>query len=267
MKLSISNIAWDADNDELVHDYLSKKGFEGIEIAPTRLTDYKPYSTAGVIDSINFTKKIRKRWNLTISSMQSILYGVSENIFSTRQEREVVLNYMCSAIDYANNVECSNLVFGCPRNRIINGCDRYLDIAQEFFYDCSDYAKNKGVIIALEANPKIYGTDFLNTTKEAIDFVKLIGHESLRLNLDVGTIIANNESIDDLKKEMHLVNHIHISEPYLNSIEPRGVHKQLFDILIDVNYQSYVSIEMKNSGLKDTFNAIDYASKIFFPDV
>ena len=37
MKLSISNIGWTAQNDNVMYELLAQKGFNGLEIAPTRI--------------------------------------------------------------------------------------------------------------------------------------------------------------------------------------------------------------------------------------
>ena len=37
MNLSISNIAWDKENDEKVYKLMKENGFSGLEIAPTRV--------------------------------------------------------------------------------------------------------------------------------------------------------------------------------------------------------------------------------------
>ena len=37
MKLSFSNIAWSAEQDEKIYGALAARGFSGVEIAPTRL--------------------------------------------------------------------------------------------------------------------------------------------------------------------------------------------------------------------------------------
>ena len=43
MKLSISNIAWSNEYDEEIFKYLYELGYDGLEIAPTRIISEKPY--------------------------------------------------------------------------------------------------------------------------------------------------------------------------------------------------------------------------------
>ena len=43
IKLSISNIAWLAEQDETVYKYMHQFHFEGVEVAPTRIFPEDPY--------------------------------------------------------------------------------------------------------------------------------------------------------------------------------------------------------------------------------
>ena len=44
MKVTISNIAWQPENDAEMYAFLKEKKCTGIEIAPTRILPEKPYS-------------------------------------------------------------------------------------------------------------------------------------------------------------------------------------------------------------------------------
>ena len=44
MNLSISNIAWTSDNDVQMYAFLKETGYNGLEIAPTRLFIDHPYT-------------------------------------------------------------------------------------------------------------------------------------------------------------------------------------------------------------------------------
>ena len=159
MKLSISNIAWDSAIDEDMYQYLFEHGIEWIEIAPTRIVSDKPYEN--VERSLKIINSIHKTYKLRIASMQSIWFGRTENLFGTEAERDSLIRYTKKAINYAKAIGCKNLVFGCPRNRIMEDKSRY-HIAVEFFLRLGEYAKDSGIVIALEPNPVIYNTNFIN---------------------------------------------------------------------------------------------------------
>ena len=118
MKLSISNIAWDTLNDEKIYSMMEKYGFKGLEIAPTKVMGENPYEK--LEEAKIWKEEIKKKYNLEISSMQSIWFGKTENLFDSKKEEKVLMDYTKKAIDFANVIECKNLVFGSPKNRNIN---------------------------------------------------------------------------------------------------------------------------------------------------
>ena len=262
MKLSISNIAWGKDNDTEMYKYISKEGYDAIEIAPTRILEEKPYEK--LEEAEEFAKTLKDKYKLNISSMQSIWYGKTEKIFASKEERKELIEYTKKAIDFANIINCGNLVFGCPKNRNINTPEDY-DVAIEFFKEIGEYAKLKNTIFSIEPNPTIYNTNFINKTEEAFEFVKKIDSEGIKVNVDLGTVIENNEDIIEiLENNYDKVNHIHISEPNLETIQQREIHKQLAQKLKENNYQKYISIEMKNkNNIENVKEIIKYVKGVF----
>ena len=259
MNLSISNLAWNAEQNEEVYSIMHKCGFSALEIAPTKIFPKEPYSKTK--EASTWAEDLRRKHGFCISSMQSILFGRSENLFSAESERKTLFEYTQKAIDFASAIGCKNLVFGCPKNRNMpNGADfaACAEIAVQFFRALGDYAASKNTCVSLEANPAIYGTNFANTTAEAISIVKKVGSGGFKLNLDVGAMIQNGEDISVLKENVSLINHIHISEPFLKKIEKRDLHKELFDFLRKENYALFVSVEM---GLQENISDIEDAMK------
>ena len=260
MKLSISNIGWDKCDDDKVYTYLKEKGFNAIEVAPTILVGENPYDK--VEEAKEKLKLLKDNYHFEISSMQSIWYGIKGNIFNTKDRKEL-LEYTKKAIDFAHLINCHNLVFGCPKNRIMPDVCSENDVIN-FFYELGEYALRNGTILSLEANPTIYGTNFINYTIDAFNFVKKVNSNGFKVNVDFGTIIANNEDLSIIENNISLINHIHISEPNLVKIQDRKKHKELFNILKKHNYDKYVSIEMKKcEDFNDLIDTINYVSGVF----
>ncbi len=248
MKLSISNIAWPAEWDESVYSAMEQLGYQGLEIAPTRIFPEQPYEDLERVKE--WYAGCRQRF--AVPSMQSIWFGHSERIFGSGEERDILMEYTKKAIDFAEAIECKNLVFGCPRNRsLLEGSD--VRIAIDFFGEMAEYAKNHHTVIGMEANPPIYNTNFLNTTTEALDFIDAVGSDGLRLNLDIGTMIENGEELSCLYGREDRISHVHISEPGLKTIEHRPLHASLGAFLKDCGYDGYVSIEM---GKQDSVTTV-----------
>jgi len=247
MELSISNIAWSADDDSEIYEYLSRNGYTGLEIAPTRVFPNAPYECSH--DAKRFADMLLEKYNLRISSMQSIWYGKSESLFASESDRQILVEYTKKAIDFAHTIGCGNLVFGCPKNRIIPdtmSLDKVSPIAYEFFSQIGDYATDNGTCIAIEANPPIYNTNFINTTTQALQLCKTLKNPGIKVNIDIGTMIYYSENIQLVMDNIELVNHVHISEPHLAYIEKRPIHYELIRMLADMNYEKYVSVEMSN---------------------
>lgn len=260
MKVTISNIAWQSENDAEMYAFLKQKKCTGIEIAPTRIFPENPYSDLKTV--ANFRDKLQSEYSLKVVSMQSICFGRNESIFSSEEERNSLLEYIKQSIDFASELNCTNLVFGSPKNRNINTNQE--EIAVAYFSEIGKYATEKNTVFAIEPNPVIYGTNFINTTNQALDFVKACNVEGLKVNFDLGTVIYNEESLAFLENNLRWINHIHISEPYLETIQKRSLHNELASILRKEKYDNYISIEMKSgSEIEKIKDIIEYTQDVF----
>ena len=261
IRLAISNIAWTASMDEAVYALMHQYGFCGLEIAPTRIFPDNPY--AMLEQASAWSQKLKLCHHFCVPSMQSIWFGRSENLFASQADRDALAEYTFRAIGFAKVCGINNLVFGCPRNRNMpEGADVADAIA--FFKRISDEAQKNGCVIALEANPVMYHTNFINTTQDALNLLKTIEHPAFMLNLDLGTVIANGECLQDYVSSVHRIHHVHISEPGLKLIQPREVHRELAYMLRKGHYRGFVSIEMSRvESLSDIEGCMKYVRAIF----
>lgn len=262
MNLSISNIAWGAERDEAMYATLRQLGFNGLEIAPTRIFPDAPYDH--LAEARDFAARLRGEFGLAIPSMQSIWYGRQERVFGSSEERQALIDYTRKACRFAEAVGCRNLVFGNPRNRDTDDPRRDMATAVGFFRTLGDAALDCGTVIAIEPNPTIYNTRFINTTPEAAELVSLIDHPAVKINYDLGTVIHNGEDPAALADVAPLVNHIHISEPYLKPIADRpGLHSALVAAARKHCPDRYLSIEMgRPEDPSDLQAAIEYFLRI-----
>lgn len=261
MKLSISNIGWESKYDTDMYKLIKKIGFEGLEIAPTRIYPQTPYDR--LEEAKVWADELKKKYGFCIPSMQSIWYGKQEKIFGTEEEYCALVDYTKKAIDFACAIDCNNLVFGCPRNRSLpDGGDETVGV--RFFKEIGDYAAGKGTVIGMEANPPIYNTNYINDTEAALRLIMEVDSEGFKLNLDIGTMIYNEEPIEELVGNVNLINHVHISEPGLKPIQERQLHRDLMLLLQKENYQGFISIEMgKQKDITSVENVLNYVGGIF----
>ena len=256
MKVSASNIAWTFEQDGEILALLCALGFDGLEVAPTRLFPEKPYSHAG--RARTHAAMLLGQYSLRVSSMQSVLFGITQNLFGPAEERAFLRDYLRAGIDFAKALGCGNVSFGCPKNRMISDESQY-GTAVEFFRDLSEHAAQQGTVLTIEAVPVIYGGNFLTTTEQACAFVRDVGRPGCRINADTGTMVANDEPFSVLEQNVDLIHHIHLSEPYLAPIEKRDWHKQLREL----PFKGYLSLEMrKTENPEDLRNALHYLREV-----
>ena len=260
MKLCASNIAWPAELDDTVFRYMRDSGFAGLESAPSRLFLERPYDCLG--EAGEFALRLKRNYGLSAASIQSVFYGVKGSIAGPPQERRELQECMHKAVNFADALDCRNIVFGCPKNRRIEA-PQDKAVIEEFLLNAADYAQYYGVVIALEPNPAVYGTNFINTTQEAIELITRLNHPALRLNLDFGTVIINGESLGLVRKYSLLVNHVHISEPALAAVTKHRGHAVLRGILEGAGWGKFISIEMRRQDISEIVRVMNYVKEVF----
>ncbi len=247
--------------DQEVYNRMAEMGYTGLEIAPTRILTEHPYEHPEEVSA--WSASLKGRYGFMVSSMQSIWYGRTERIFGEPQETAFLEEYTYKAIRFAVAAGCGNLVFGCPKNRALseNGDP---EGALAFFGKIGRYAQEKNCVIAMEANPPVYQTNFINTTQQAIGFVQRMDCPGLLLNLDVGTMVENEESVRILKGHEGKIHHVHISEPGLAPLQKRKIHEELADFLKNADYKGFISIEVKKTeDMDDLWRMMEYVKDIF----
>ncbi len=260
LKLATSNIGWRAEDDEAVLAHMRQLGFTGLEIAPTRVISDDPYEHLD--EARAFAKRVEGEFGLELCSMQSIWRGRDENIFDPEGAREL-LDYTDKACKFAKASGIRNLVFGCPKNRIKPDGSSPED-AIPFITSCGQLAHASEATFAIEANPDIYGTNFLNTTAEALEFLEnMPDRTGISLNLDIGTMLQEDEGADVALAAMPFVSHVHISEPHLAPVKPHPLHREIRRVLEDSGYDGFVSLEMGTADLSTVKSALEYMADTF----
>ena len=261
MKLAASNIAWSQNFDRQIYCLMHELGYTGLEIAPTRVFPNNPYDNLKAAKQFNLT--LIKEYGLQVVSLQSIWYGRTERLFRSISDRTILLQYTKKAILFAEAIGAKNIVFGSPRNRRLE--DNEISIsAKDFFFDLGTFAYRHGTILSMEANPAIYGTNYINTTEQALSFVEDVNNPGFKFNLDVGAMIENNEDIFSIKDHFECINHVHISEPNLGILRERELHKELAFFLINNLYDNYISLEAEKCNYFEIKNMLKYQKEIFF---
>jgi D-psicose/D-tagatose/L-ribulose 3-epimerase len=237
MKLAISNLAWDESENVEIAKLLHKYDVLAIEVALSKVSD------------IHLFKKFWGDQHIKIVATTSLLFGHPELLlFKDQDTRSQTLKYLVKAVEDAAFVGARTMVFGSPKNRSKQGLadEDASNIAVEFFNKIGKEAKKYGVYFVIEPNPPLYGTDFINTTQEAIQLVKLVNHPNFGVHLDTSTMTINKEGYaKTIAEALPYAHHFHISERGLKPIPSRDTdHAKVAKALKESGYKDWVSIEM-----------------------
>ncbi|WP_349569999.1 sugar phosphate isomerase/epimerase family protein [Azotobacter salinestris] len=216
MRLAISNIAWERDEDPAIAGLLQARGIDAIDVAPGKYFPEPGQASEREIE------RVRQWWSargIEITGMQALLFGTRGlNLFGAAQVREAMLDHLAAVCRIGAHLGARRLVFGSPKNRDRSGLDDRTAqaLAVPFFRRLGDIARAEGVILCLEPNPPRYGANFLTGSLETAHFVRLVEHPAIRMQLDTGTLTLNGEDPRAVLEDCSaLVGHVHLSEPDL----------------------------------------------------
>lgn len=258
MKIAISNIAWSKHNNKEVANLLEEMNIKGLELAPTKIwADPLQVSDEMVRDVLGF-------WygrGINCIAMQSLLYGRQDlGVFSGSENRKKTSDYLVGMIDLASRLKIQRLVFGSPKNRNTHGLEgkKAFALAVDFFRELGEFALERNTLFCIEPNAPQYGCDFVTNTQEGIELVRAVDSRGFGLHLDAGVMLLNGEDYQaSLDQALPYLKHFHISEPYLDPVGGKEKeHSRLAQALRNIDYQGWVSVEMKEVSPLETMQTI-----------
>lgn len=261
MRLAISNIAWDAFEDNAIIDLLHHFSIDAIDIAPGKYFPEPAKVTDKEID------RVRQWWNeraIEVTGLQALLFGTTGlNIFGPPESQDAMLRHLDAICRIGKGLGAKRLVFGSPKNRDRAGLNdqQAMDVAVPFFRRLGGIAQKYGVTICLEPNPACYGANFMTTSPEAAQVVELVAQPNVMMQLDTGALTINGEDPNMvLNTFAPLIGHIHASEPNLIPLGDGGTdHVKIAEALQQYLPDHVVSIEMRATPNEPHEKAIERA--------
>ena len=160
--------------------------------------------------------------------------------------QDKLFNHITKIIDFAEKNNIKILVFGCPRNRKV--IDENLDnekIFINFFKKIGNYLENKCVKICLENNSKGYNCNFINTIDECSKLVKEINNDNIKMMVDLGNSVMENDKWFYLKNYLDIIHNIDVSHPFMNDFTEIHESNEIFNfVLKNNNYNKIINLEM-----------------------
>lgn len=247
MRLSISNLAWRVDEDQSkVIELLDHHGINFVELA-NRKQNFDQILASG-----------RK-----VCSMQSIFDHQGFEILGSDLDRSMLELKFFKAQSDAENLDCHNIVYGCPKSRRMPKFDRsskrerVMSAVVEMFRDIS--ATKKSVTIAIEPVVERYGSQFLTNFREAVKFVKKIDRPNIKVNLDLANVLETGVRSDEVIRDLKHVSHVHVSEESLGKLE---YHEEIAKILRYIKENESDRLIVSIEALDLTLEELDESIKI-----
>lgn len=213
-------------------------GIKNIQIAPTTLI--KSWDNLNELDLTIF-----KNNNLNVYSFQSITFTLNDlNIFNENKNELII--HLKKVIDKAIENNIKILVFGCPRNRkiISNNKEENENIFINFFRELGEYCLNKDLYICIENNSKKYNCNYLNTINEVGDIVLKINHPNIKMMVDNGNAIMENDNLNNLIKYIDIIYNIDVSQENMKDfLNPHMLNDIYSEILKKNKYTRKINLE------------------------
>ena len=241
--LSASNLAWNIEEDDKALALLVELGFDGVEIAPTKLWgDWDNITDKKVFD---YAKKLSEI-GLKTSSLQSILFGFNTSLIAPKNY-EILKEHFKRLAQISNILGSKILIVGSPSLRKLGGTSAY-DAEQgalELWQKIGDIIAPYEVQVGFEANPSDYGCEFLVSQQQVANFVKKLAHGHIKEHVDTGAMILNKDTKIEPCFSGELA-HLHISAPFLEPFESWQSDISAIASKIPYDRDYWVSAELLN---------------------
>lgn len=250
MKLSVSNIAWQADELQEHLKLLQELDCEGVEIAPSCIWK-EPVNVN--VDEISDFKKLVSRYNLEIPAFQALLFTRPElYIFGDKEKRRETIEYLKKLINLADRLSVKTLIYGSPKSRMVGNkpYKECYEMAVGIFRELAVEAERYNVVFCIEPlEPTM--SDFINTSDEGYKLTKDVGHPNFGLHLDARAMHETGEDFQSVfQRYGSIMKHFHVGDPHLTPPGSTGMidHSIIGKALMYSPYNGYLSIEMRRGS-------------------
>jgi sugar phosphate isomerase/epimerase len=245
MKLALSNLAWDFDENEKIFSDLKTLEINNIEGVLTKVSSWENLNE----EKIHSFKKLLQQNGLKIFSLQSIFFGVAcEGLHDSK----IVIPHIEKLISYSKILGVEILVLGSPNLRKkVEGLEQKL---KETFETIDSILFNSNIKICIEPNTKSYGGEYFHDLDEITEFIKKNNFLNVKTMVDTHNLLLENlDPSLEIEKHINYVEHIHVSEPKLLPLHDFELHKKFSETLKKLNYNKVITYEVaKHNNLIDS---------------
>lgn len=235
MRLSLSNIAWD-NNNELVFTELKKIGINLIEGVLTKINDWDNLT---VNEIINY-KNLLDSHDISIMSLQSLFYNSK---CTSLLDKDEFINHFEKIITFSKLLPIKVLVFGSPSLRKkTDGWEHEISI---IFKHLDSLLEGTGIEISIEPNSKVYGGEYFFEVSEIVNFIKFNNLKNIKTMIDTHNIVLEGgDPIKIFETYYDEINHIHISEKKLLPLHNLDFHNKFSKSIKKTKYDGIITYEV-----------------------
>jgi len=252
-EISISNLAWDPIDNELIFKKLNSVGITHIEGVLTKISDWKNLTKEKLVEF----KILMDKYNISMESIQSIFFGV--NCLDLTDEIIVIKHYI-KLIEYCKIFGVKVMVLGSPSLRKnIEGWENKLS---SILNQVDNLLIGTNIELSIEPNMKGYNGGYFFTLNEIVNFIEINGFKNIKTMIDTHNIkLEQLDPINEFESNIKHINHIHISEPHLKPIVEFDFHKKFSELLKKNNYNGIITYEVMKC--KNLMNSVQKFQRIY----
>lgn len=246
-RLAVSNIAWEA-GVESVLNVVADAGATGVEVAPAQVAAWDVLDNRIMAEYRTLCENL----GLSIVSFQGFMFGWPDlQLLDEPGAFQKFEEHMRRVSELAATAGAKVLVFGAPKNRLALGHDAKTaeQLTSERLLRLAEIAWEHETSIGLEAVPEYYGAETVTSYKDSLRIVRAVSHPGLVFHLDTGcTWLAGDSIAEAIHEARNDIRHFHISQPDLATFDPPAdYHAAAVEALSDIDYSSWLCIEMKRT--------------------
>jgi len=233
MRLSVSNLAWDFNDENFVLPLFVKNNITSIEGVLSKIGKWEDLTEETLKCYLEKLHLI----GIDIPSIQSIFYGVKINGIG---DTDIFYKHVEKLISICKILGTKIMVFGSPSMRRGVSSEKL----SEIFKHVDTLLQDTNIILIIEPNSKIYGGEFFYDLDEIVNFIIENKLKNIKTMVDTHNLIL--EGFDpsvEYVKHINFISHIHISEVNLFSIEKSETHVKFYETLKINEYEGLITYE------------------------
>ncbi len=244
MKLAVCTGTYGQFPLEKIVGRIAEVGYNGVEISA--VLHMRP-------EKANQRKRTRIRQraeanNLEVCAIHHVYPPEVKLLSPQKRERENALDHTKMMIELASDLNCKTIVAGggCSRRRPAGITFKQAwEWLVEIFSECADFARDCGVIVAIEPLNR-YETNMINNGREGLRLVNEVGSPALKVMYDTYQMnIEESCFVQSIKQAGEQLAHVHVADS--NRLAPGRGHidfKKILRALQSIDYQGYLSLEV-----------------------